>query len=724
MSGQVGLDRARFGEDGIFISKNLEEEYDQVFENVDVAFQEAGGKGMEQVYKFVVYMKPHNEEGGKRLMKAGEKWFPNHKPKVTAVGVQDLAYEGQHVEVDASAHLGSRFCQLMRRSTFASGQGPNVPIERNSDLTDSEDLDIRLAPLKSMEHHELLTIQEDTPERSRKRVPLRSLKTTYEKTTLSKQKSRRAVTPEIPSSVPSDEDGDEDQAGQQFQTEEIDFEESIWCGSDGDAPASDEELPSPSTFFPARQKQKTQLDLAQEMKALHIFDDEVPAPFMPLSIIPTQEPSRQINSSDKEHENAIDLHSPPKYKQQKVLTETSLGRPATPPPAPESPGKPKSPSKLQSPSKRAPRVPTPPLRPSLDAFWTAEAVNDWNDQYSPQKPLKSPRKLFPTQPPTFDSEGSFPKVSPCKLLQSPSKRTKAEIQARKDWDVRKHSLASSFLAELDRTITGGKVSELSESTGGVQLVWSKTLNSTAGRANWRRETTRSHSKEDPTKIIATHKHFASIELAEKVLTYSEEAETKLINVIAHEFCHLCNFMLSGVKDQPHGASFKRWGAKCSRAFADRGIAVTTKHSYEIEYKYVWRCEDEECGMEFKRHSKSIDPKRHRCGKCRANLLQIKPVPRGAKSGDQSSGKATPADGISRMPPKATPITGYAAYVKEHFANLKKSMAGSSHKQVMEALGKQYRSEKAAKASATVDIDDLVKKLGNVRLDVKEVIDLD
>ncbi|KXS95889.1 hypothetical protein AC578_2645 [Pseudocercospora eumusae] len=582
---------------------------------------------------------------------------------------------------------------------------------------------IRLAPMKSMEHHNDLTIQDDTPERSRERAPLRSLKTMSEKTTLSKQKSRRAVTPEIPSSIPSDEDMDEDQAGQQSQTEEIDFEESIWCGSDGDAPASDDELPSPSTFFPARRKQESRADIAQEMKALQIFDDEVPAQLKPLNIIFPQEASRQVNSSD--NENDENENSPPRYREQKPPKKTSFNRPATPPPAPESPGKLKSPSKLQSPSKRAPRVPTPPLRPSLDAFWTAEAINDWNDQYSPQKPLKSPRKLFSKQPPTLDSDELFRKVSPCKLPQSPSKRTKAEIQARKDWDIRKHNLAASFLAELDQTITGGKVSELSESTGGVQLVWSKTLNSTAGRANWRRETTRSHSKENPTRMLATHKHFASIELAEKVLTYSEEAETRLINVIAHEFCHLCNFMISGVKDQPHGASFKQWGAKCSKVFADRGITVTTKHRYEIEYKYIWRCEDEECGMEFKRHSKSIDPKRHRCGRCRANLLQIKPVPRGvAKSGNQSSGKAMSVDGIPRMPPKATPVNGYAAYVKEHFGDVKKRMPGSSHKQVMEALGKQYRNEKAARASGTVDIDDVAKKLGNVRLEVKEVIDLD
>ena len=35
-------------------------------------------------------------------------------------------------------------------------------------------------------------------------------------------------------------------------------------------------------------------------------------------------------------------------------------------------------------------------------------------------------------------------------------------------------------------------------------------------------------------------------------------QDRLVNVIAHEYCHLANFMISGIKDNPHGKDFKEW----------------------------------------------------------------------------------------------------------------------------------------------------------------------
>ncbi|KAF2723447.1 hypothetical protein K431DRAFT_191453, partial [Polychaeton citri CBS 116435] len=283
-----------------------------------------------------------------------------------------------------------------------------------------------------------------------------------------------------------------------------------------------------------------------------------------------------------------------------------LDRSTTPPPI--------SPSKLKSPSKTKTRMPTPTLRQSLDAFWNASTINEWNDQYSPAKTVLSPQKSRqPLQPPSSSSPSALQSRS-----KSPTKRIKAEVAAEKDFEACKRHLAERFLAELDAKVAEGEISRLSASTGGVRIVWNKTLNSTAGRANWRRETVKTTSP--PQRIDGTstkqsmttiEKHYASIELATKVIASSEH---RLLNVLAHEFCHLANFMVSGVKDQPHGRSFKAWGTRCSAAFGDRGVHVTTKHSYDIDYRYVWRCKNEgECGVEFKRHSKSIDPKRHRCG---------------------------------------------------------------------------------------------------------------
>ncbi|KAK6397515.1 hypothetical protein LTR65_006492 [Meristemomyces frigidus] len=449
------------------------------------------------------------------------------------------------------------------------------------------------------------------------------------------------------------------------EASEVDVEESVWCGSERTPDSSEDELPSPSKFIklprrklpPIAVADHAGMDLARGLKELRISESPPPTFQTSLPIGKASTCSRPTSSSDKENDHkAVLRFSPPRLHSPRK--QQTPERAVTPPPT--------SPTKglLLSPSKRAAtRVPTPPFRPSLDGFWNAETVNDWNDQYSPRKEWRSPRKLKLLA----DDASTSPTTSPRKA-RSPAKRTKAEIVAKKDWETRKHRIAEDFLAELDRTVTDGKVGELAESTGGVRFIWSKTLNSTAGRANWKRETTKTRYPDGTTSVV--HKHHASIELAEKVI----DDEDRLLNVIAHEFCHICNFMVSGIKDQPHGRQFKEWGRRCTAAFSDRGIEVTTKHTYQIEYKYIWQCSNGDCAAEFKRHSKSIDTKRHTCGSCRSQLVQIKPVPRQGAGGGAN---------------------GYAAYVKQHFAAIKAGLPGATQKQVMEAVARQYRAQKEA-----------------------------
>ncbi|RCI07621.1 hypothetical protein L249_1677 [Ophiocordyceps polyrhachis-furcata BCC 54312] len=311
------------------------------------------------------------------------------------------------------------------------------------------------------------------------------------------------------------------------------------------------------------------------------------------------------------------------------------------------------PKGLVSPRKLT-RIPQTSLRSSADAFWSQDFVDDWNDEHSP-------RKQKSWRPNTTKS----PEKSPTK--------TKKKV-----FDAKKRSVADDFLRELDAEITHGKIAELAESTGGVKLVWTKTLNTTAGRANWRRETIRSKPKPGIPDII-THHHHASIELAEKVI----DDEDKLLNVLAHEFCHLANFMVSGITNNPHGKDFKAWAAKCSRAFGDsRGIKVTTKHTYEIDFKYRWACMD--CGSEYKRHSKSIDPRRHRCGSCQGLLAQTKPVPRqGAGAAGGGSGKRSE----------------YQVFVKEQMNIVKGENPGSPQKEVMRIVAGRWAQAKNSLAKA-------------------------
>lgn len=312
---------------------------------------------------------------------------------------------------------------------------------------------------------------------------------------------------------------------------------------------------------------------------------------------------------------------------------------------------------IPSPSKQI-RIPQTPHRQSTDAFWSQEVTNEWNDKHSPTKLILPAVKKSPSK-------------------SSPSK------EARRSFDTTKQQIAQAFLAELDEKITDGQIAALAESTGGVKLNWTKSLNTTAGRANWKRETVRTRDA-DGTQIDARHKHHASIDLAEKVI----DDEARLLNVMAHEFCHLANFMVSGITNNPHGKEFKSWAAKCSRAFGERGIKVTTKHTYEIDFKYIWECVS--CGYEHKRHSKSIDPARHRCGKCKEELKQTRPVPRA------TGGK-----------------TAYQMFVKEQMKVVRDENPGATQRTVMKLIGEKWKAgnakmEQEKKASASEE--DVAEKM--------------
>jgi predicted SprT family Zn-dependent metalloprotease len=321
---------------------------------------------------------------------------------------------------------------------------------------------------------------------------------------------------------------------------------------------------------------------------------------------------------------------------------------------------------LPSPSKTKGRIPPSPHRESTDAFWSQEVTNDWNDSFSPRKEARTPGRALErilramgedvveneeddSPCPAADSKG--PK-SPSKtaLKKAEAARKKAMLERKKSFDNKKAGLAEEFLKHLDGRASDGQVQKMAEGTGGIKVIWSKTLNTTAGRANWKRVKMEPRGSSDELKI----QHHASIELAEKII----DSEDRLLNTLAHEYCHLANFMISGIRDNPHGASFKEWGRKCMAALKDHPVyggrvEITTKHSYKIDYKYVWICVD--CGYEYGRHSKSIDPTKARCGRCKGLLQQIKPKPRNVSpkkksndgSGSESSVSSKKIDDVTR-----------------------------------------------------------------------------
>ncbi len=162
-------------------------------------------------------------------------------------------------------------------------------------------------------------------------------------------------------------------------------------------------------------------------------------------------------------------------------------------------------------------------------------------------------------------------------------------------------------------------------------------------------------------------------------------------------------MISGIKDNPHGASFKTWAAKTSRAFKDRNINVTTKHTYEIASKYIWVCSSPTCGVEYKRHSKSIDPAKHSCGSCKSKLVQVQPAPRkGCASGEGKMGD-------------------YQEYVKREHEGVRARNPGAGFGEIMAILGREYRESK----KAAVVVEHVGKRPKSLENDVDSVVgDLD
>lgn len=487
----------------------------------------------------------------------------------------------------------------------------------------------------------------------------------------------------------------------------------------------EESQPIRSMPPPHRKGHSTISNWAQEVVDL-TSSPEAPASFaLPPTRVRTASfaVSSRPTSSASNGALAILTYSPTPTKFRSPCKAPPISRPSTPPLPPQSP------SKLVSPSKKRPTIPKAAHldgRPSLDAFWNPEVVNEWNEKHSPSKPLVSPRKqkwredvvkMMESITLEDDSDEGYesPIISPKKTipsqLRSPTKKTLTddsvpsvkEVRAqRKDFASRKHAIAEAFLVELDSTICSGRITSLSEATGGIKLVWSKTLKTTAGRANWRREQIRIRTGPLPTDTRTEIRHHCYIELAEKVI----DDEERLYNVLAHEFCHLTTFMISEVRNNPHGAEFKSWGKKATAAFANRGVEVTTKHSYQIEYKYIWECIA--CGYEFKRHSKSIDPAKHSCGRCKGRLAQTKPTPRGISSVDKNGN-------VEKKEKSA-----YQVFVKANFSRVQKELlakgAEAQMGKVMEALGKEYREMKAGKEKAVVvSVDEVELALEGLKM---------
>jgi hypothetical protein len=301
-----------------------------------------------------------------------------------------------------------------------------------------------------------------------------------------------------------------------------------------------------------------------------------------------------------------------------------------------------------------------------DGYSDARESEDCNSSDSAPSPCASPTK-----------RSRSPVKSPEKTARAAYLAEKRETAARKKaFDAVRASYAADLLSYLDQHLTEGKLAEWSGSRGGVKIAWSKLLRTTAGIAKWKRFPLYSKNvvpgchcvRQESSGMYLHLEHDITVELGEKVI----DSEERLINTLSHEFCHLADMVFTRKhasrkagdpkpkrQHDDHGKDWHAWVEKtlsCLRsARVDpddprirsswRDVHISVKHDYEIDYKYVWLCAgrsrvqqqheglpslgtpgEDACGMEYSRHSKSINPDKDRCGKCKGWLLQVRPVP--------------------------------------------------------------------------------------------------
>ncbi|MDH4087189.1 MAG: SprT-like domain-containing protein [Nitrospira sp.] len=190
----------------------------------------------------------------------------------------------------------------------------------------------------------------------------------------------------------------------------------------------------------------------------------------------------------------------------------------------------------------------------------------------------------------------------------------------------------------------------------IEIVWSQRLTSSVGMFACR-EGPKTFS---PLTLTHSRREIRlSLPLFEQLTARTPYAEQELLNTLAHEMIHQWQFDV--LKRRPdHGLEFLRKMAQMNRTGT---VAVTTYHTLEKEVmalaKFAWRCQG--CGRLYRRHRRTIQPKRHHCGSCRGalqelvsptQLIEDRPTPYLTRALDSSIRSTRPA-GLGKTPEQLT-----------------------------------------------------------------------
>ncbi|XP_030064693.1 germ cell nuclear acidic protein isoform X2 [Microcaecilia unicolor] len=184
----------------------------------------------------------------------------------------------------------------------------------------------------------------------------------------------------------------------------------------------------------------------------------------------------------------------------------------------------------------------------------------------------------------------------------------------------------------------------------MEIIWNKNMRKTAGYCVTGQQKERGMLR------------YAKIELSEKVC----DSADRLRDTLIHEICHAATWLINGVRDG-HGQFWKFYAKKSTVVHPELPV-VTRCHSYEINYKFRYKCSH--CGTTIGRHSKSLDIQQFVCALCQGKLVLL---------------QSTHKDGT----PTKTRLTPFATSIKENYESSRKEVSDLRHSKLMRKLSTEF-----------------------------------
>ena len=258
------------------------------------------------------------------------------------------------------------------------------------------------------------------------------------------------------------------------------------------------------------------------------------------------------------------------------------------------------------------------------------------------------------------SPDAWPRADPSPSPSPSLGRTPGKETAR-SFSRKREDHARALYAEFNAAVFGGRL------PSDLAIKWNANLQTTAGITQYGRRA--GGDGGGGSGFV----YYAHIELSTKVI----DRMARLKQTLCHEMCHVATWMLNHVAKPPHGAVFKSWADRAMACYPE--LNIHTCHSYDIHYKFRWKCGNDWCGHTYGRHSNSIDVHKQACGICSGKLNFL--------------GKF----GLDGTPAKARAPTQFSLFVKTHFADAKRTCGkDATHGDVMKHLSRMWNEQKEAK----------------------------